>query len=106
VARIGYILSKLWSDSKIDEDWERKLGEKERKEYGERERRKWLGEGSAAFEKKALLYFVQTSFCYAIKPSSYGAKQYYKIKHTHNNISHPSWIKYSNLTNKKYVKSI
>ena len=33
----------VWSDSKIDEDWERKLGERERREYGERERkrRKW-----------------------------------------------------------------
>jgi len=26
------------SDSKIDEDWERKLGERERREYEERER--------------------------------------------------------------------
>ena len=28
------------SDSKIDEDWERKLREMERREYGERERKK------------------------------------------------------------------
>lgn len=28
----------VWSDSKIDEVWERKLGERERREYGEREK--------------------------------------------------------------------
>ena len=30
--------SVVWSDSKIDEDWERKLKERERIEYGEREK--------------------------------------------------------------------
>jgi len=28
------------SDSKIDEDWQRKLRERERREYGEREKKK------------------------------------------------------------------
>ena len=33
----------VWSDSKIDKVWERKLGERERREYGERERKKKNG---------------------------------------------------------------
>ena len=52
------------SDSKIDEDWERKLRERERREYGERERERngdkeekkcVQGEGSVFFLKTMLL---------------------------------------------------
>ena len=35
----------VWSDYKIDEDWERKLRERERKEYEERERKMARGRG-------------------------------------------------------------
>ena len=45
------------SDSKIDEDWERKLRERERREYGEREReRKWHGEGFVFAFKERCCY--------------------------------------------------
>jgi len=51
----------VWSNYKIDEDWERKLREREKREYGERERERERKKKMEAGGRGVCSFFFKTT---------------------------------------------